>query len=110
VAILTDSRPDILQSSGSGPSGIADGVLAVNTSQTLSFGSNTNLIVAATAGSGGIALTLPSASSYTGQAIRVVKVDSGTGSVIIPTELRGVSNYAITDQWQYITVESIGTS
>jgi hypothetical protein len=109
VVTLTDARPDVLMSVGTGPTGGADGILAVNTSQTLSFGSNTNLIVAATAGAGRIALTLPPASSYPGQAIKVVKIDSGTGSVIIPTQLGSTSNYALTSQWQYVVAESFGT-
>lgn len=100
--------------SGSGGGGIsvdfADSVQSLSSSQTIGFLGAFNTLVLATAGAPGITLTLPSAVGNSGQTVRLVMVDMGVGGVTINTTggqtVSGRSNYALTNQWQYVQVES----
>lgn len=100
---------------GSGTGGttsinFADSVQFVSANQTLSFLGAFNTLVNATAGAGGITLTLPSAVGLAGQTMRIVMVDTGVGGVNINTTagqtISGRANYALSNQWQYVQVES----
>lgn len=63
-----------------------------------------------TAGSGGITLTLPSASGNTGKIIYIKKIDSGAGNVIISGSIDGGSQKILYYQYESMTVVSNGTS
>jgi hypothetical protein len=63
-----------------------------------------------TAGSGGITLTLPSASGNTGKIIYIKKIDAGAGNVIISGTIDGGSQKILYYQYESMTVVSNGTS
>jgi hypothetical protein len=87
-----------------------DTFLAATFSQTLSFPVSGGLFVDATAGVGGITLTLPTAVGLSGLKAAIIQIDTGAGGVTIATTssqtINGASNYELTNQWQTITVES----
>ena len=103
---------NVIQISGGG-SGGADTFLAASTTQGLTLGTG-NLFVDATAGAGGITLTLPTAAGITGQSARITMIDTGAGGVTIGTTggqtINGGTTYALTNQWQTVTLESNGTN
>jgi hypothetical protein len=76
--------------------------------------SDANKVILATAGGGGITLTLPSPASVTGQAIYIKKVDAAAGSVVIAQfaaeTIDGASSIAISSQYESATVVSDGTN
>lgn len=86
-----------------------DSVLAVSVSTVLG---PIPVLVLATAGASGITLTLPTAVGYTvgGKRFRIVMVDTGVGGVTINTTssqtINGVASIKLTNQYQYVTVES----
>lgn len=63
-----------------------------------------------TAGSGGITLTLPSASGNTGRIIYIKKIDAGVGNVIISGAIDGGSQKILYYQYESMTVVSNGSS
>lgn len=84
-------------------------VRAVSSSQTLLVGDG---IILATAGSGGVTLTLPSASS--GKVFNIKKIDSGAGSVqILPpvgATIDDAASKTLTNRYQSLTVVTDGTT
>lgn len=110
VIRFTDNRPDInIGSVGGG----VDNFLALSTSQAIVFGGG-NVMIDATAGAGGITLTLPTAVGLSGQSARVTMIDTGVGGVTINTTssqtINGSLTYVLTDQWQTATFESNGAN
>ena len=103
-----------LGAGGGGGGGIsvnfADSVQFLSSNQAIGFLGAFNTLVLATAGAPGITLTLPSAVGVAGQTIRIVMVDTGIGGVTINTtagqSISGRANYVLTNQWQYVQVES----
>lgn len=95
---------------GGGSSSSADSVQSISTTQAVGFASAVNTLILATAGVGGITLTLPSAVGVAGQTIRIVMVDTGAGGVSIATtggqSISGRSNYSLSNQWQVVDLES----
>lgn len=71
-------------------------------------------ILECTAGSGGITLTLPSASGRTGKKFEFLRVDAAAGVVTIATTssqtINGITTYLLTNQWQFVLVYCDGTN
>jgi hypothetical protein len=110
ISSLIDSRADVAGTGTGGGGGGADTVLLASTTQNLTLPSSGNLYVDATAGAGGITLTLPTAVGLGGQRATVVMVDTGAGGVTLAGTISGNTNYELTNQWQSVTVESNNTS
>lgn len=99
---------------GGGGGGVAinfqDSVQTISVTQAVGFASAVNTLILATAGVGGITLTLPSAVGVSGQTIKVVMVDTGAGGVTLATtggqSISGRSNYELSNQWQAVQLES----
>lgn len=99
---------------GSGGGGISvnlqDSVQFISTTQAVGFLTAINTLILATAGVGGITLTLPSAVGVSGQTMKIVMVDTGAGGVSIVTTggqtISGRANYVLTNQWQVVDLES----
>ena len=122
VLHILDAEGDIIawiDSTGTGQGNLAgvgsvtDQVFQVSTSQSISFGGTTNLFYQATAGAGGITLTLPTSVGLVGRSIKIKKVDSSAGVVTINTSLSQTidgtlfgTSYILTNYQQYVTLES----
>lgn len=89
-------------------------VTTITISGGVSISSSGNILVLATGGAAGITLTLPTAVGAAGQSACLKKTDSGVGTVTIATTggqtIDGSSNYFLTNQYQYVTVESDGSN
>ncbi len=70
--------------------------------------------ILATAGAGGITLTLPTAVGIAGRPYHIKKVDSAAGTVVIATTssqtIDGFATYTLLNQWQYVEVYSDGAN
>jgi hypothetical protein len=95
------------------PQGIGtDTTVQVSTSGAFTMPSSWNLVIEATAGAGGITLTMPSAIGLGGRKITIVQVDTGVGGVQInpfPASgqtFSGRSGFELTNQWQTYTIAS----
>ena len=84
----------------------ADTVNIFSTNQTLAFSTAVNATVLATGGGAGIALTLPAATGLEGRTFRINKVDAGVGAVTVVGSIDGMANYPLTNQYQYVSLES----
>lgn len=84
----------------------ADTTNSFSTNQTLAFSTAVNALIMATSGGGGITLTLPSATGLEGRTFRIKKVDAGVGFVTIVGAIDGMANYPLTNQYQYVVLES----
>jgi hypothetical protein len=104
---------NVTQIAGGAGGSSADTFLAASISQTLNLGTG-NLLVDATAGAGGITLTLQSAAGISGQRVRITRIDTGAGTLTINTTsaqtINGSLTYVLTNQWQTVTLESNGTN
>lgn len=69
-------------------------------------------IIAATAGAGGITITLPTAVGIAGRRYTIKKVDSGAGVVTIDADgaqtIDGALTLGLTAQWDWVTIVSDG--
>lgn len=115
VTTLTDARPDVFGGGTGGGGGVGpDSTQSISVSSTVSFLTATNTLVDATAGAGGITLTLPDATTCAGQIIRVTMIDTGAGGVLLNPvggqQINNLSNYFLTNQFQYVQIESTGTA
>ena len=92
----------------------AAGVSASSTGRTLAYGTNPFSRAYETGGAGGITDVLPTAIGHAGQGFLVKKVDAGAGAVTIATTggqtIDGLSTYVLTNQYQYVWVESDGAN
>lgn len=70
--------------------------------------------IKATAGAGGITLTLPTAVGITGRPYHIKRVDAAAGNVTIATTssqtIDGLTTYTLVNQWQYVEVYSDGAN
>lgn len=70
-------------------------------------------VVAGTGGASGITLTLPAVSTCQYKVFTVVKVDSGAGAVTLDGDgtetINGSATYALSSQWDKVTVWNTGT-
>jgi len=113
---LTQLVPTGTGGGGGGSSSVnfADSVQFLSANQTVGFLGAFNTLVEGTSGAGGITLTAISAVGVSGQKMRFVKVDTGAGAMTINTTggqtISGRSNYALTNQWQYMQMESDNTN
>ena len=93
-----------------GTSGGADLVQSIDASSSISFGESVRTLIKATAGAGGINLTLPTSVGISGQIVKVVMVDTGAGGVTLHTSaaqtINGAASYQLVNQWQYVEVTS----
>ena len=93
--------------------GGALGFRSVNSSGNL-LASDANKIVRATAGAGGITLTLPDPTTVVGTPIYVKKVDSDVGVVTIAQfageTIDGSATVGLASQWQLLGIVSDGTN
>lgn len=107
ISSLIDSRPDIFGGGGGG--GSSESVQTASSNSNIGFGGTSNTLIQATAGAG-ITLTLPTAIGLSGQIVRVVQVDAGSGGVTLATTggqtISGRSTYKLTNQWQAVILES----
>jgi hypothetical protein len=78
-------------------------VQGVSTNTTLTSAHD---IVEVTTGSSTITITLPTAVGIQGKPYCIKKVDSGTGSALIAGSIDGVTNYSLTQQWQFVEIYS----
>ena len=82
--------------------------------QVVSFPSTGNSTVDATGGLLRINIPLPDVSTYSGRSAKFIKSDSGVGSVVISAINGQLINdqptWTLTNQWQYVVVESTGTA
>jgi hypothetical protein len=87
------------------------GVTALSANTTLDA---THDYVPATAGAGGITITLPTAVGVTGRTYTIKKVDSGAGNVTVATTssqtIDGATTYTLGNQFTGITVVSNGAN
>ena len=100
--------------SDKGPSGTAT-LTQMVTSVAISTVLNTShSIVLATAGAGGITITLPTAVGISGRQYIVVKVDAAAGGVTIEADgtatIDGSLTYLLANQWQYAAFYSDGAN
>lgn len=100
-------------SGGGGGGGSADSIQSISTSTTISFDGTLSTVIQATAGSGGITLTLPSAAGVAGQTIVIMMVDVGPGVITVNTASgefirASLSTISVTNQWQTIGLKSNG--
>lgn len=84
----------------------SDSVQVLSTTQAVGFAGAVHTMILATSGGAGITLTLPTATAYAGQVIKVKKVDAGVGAVTITGSIDGLSSYPLTNQYQYVCLES----
>jgi hypothetical protein len=95
---------------GGGGGSTPESVQTKSANATIGFAGAINTLVEATAGVGGITLTLPTAVGVVGQTIRIIMVDAGAGGVNIVTTssqtINGATTYKLTNQWQTISMES----
>ena len=114
ITTLQDARPDVFATGAGGGAGAPDSTQQVSVSSTVSFLGSNNTLVDATAGAGGITLTLPDAAASTGQIIRVTMIDTGVGGVLLQPVggqlINDMSNVLLTNQWQYAQIESNGSN
>lgn len=97
--------------------GIIDGLAVTGTSaQVASFIAFANPIndtqtFRVTTGTGMIVATLPLVSACTGKIIIFKKVDAGVGSLVISNgTIDGQSSYSLSNQWQYVAIQSSGAT
>jgi hypothetical protein len=94
--------------------GGTDTLQSASINTTLTVAASTNYLVKATAGAGGISITLPTSVGLAGQKVCIKKVDSGVGTVTVGTTsaqtIDSSTTYPLTNQWQYVTVESDGSN
>ena len=80
--------------------------------QVLAWGTDES--VYGNAGATDITLTLPTAVGHAGQRFRIMRINSTAGNVIIATTssqtINGNASYTLTNQYQYVEVESDGTN
>jgi hypothetical protein len=87
----------------------ADSVQILTTSQTLGYAGAVHTLILATGSGGGITLALPIGIS--GRRICVKKTDISIGNVNISGSIEGSGTYVLSNQYQYVTLESSdGTS
>lgn len=107
-----------VQSTAASSGGSAiDSVQSFAADGTIVMAAKASTLVRATSGAGGITLTLPDATTVTGQRARIKKVDTGVGAVSIVTvsaqtidgALYGTS-YSLTNFMQFVTLESDGSN
>lgn len=76
--------------------------------------SETDAILLATGGSGGITVTLPTAVGKAGRKFTIKKVDAGAGNISIVTTsaqtIDGQSNWLLVDQFQFLEAVSDGAA
>jgi len=92
--------------------------LAFTSNQSASFTAAANTFgpenaYKVTTGGSTITATLPTPSTCTGKIINVKKVDAGVGSVTVsatPAVIDGNNTYVINAQYQFVRVQSNGTS
>jgi hypothetical protein len=85
---------------------IADSVQFIGTSTSVGFAGGTNTLIEATAGAGGMLLTLPSPVGISGQTIKVIMMDTGPGSVTVSGTIALRANYVVSNQGQFVWLES----
>ena len=89
---------------------VSGSVISKSSNYTLATG---DYCVQATAGAGGITITLPTAVGRSGIPFFVKRVDTGAGNVTVATTssetIDGATSYLLTNQWQLIVVRSNGT-
>jgi hypothetical protein len=92
---------------------------AVHRTKTTALSANTTLdsthdAILATAGAGGITLTLPAAASNAGRTYRIIKVDSAAGAVTIDANasetINGDLTYALKRQYELIEIVCDGSN
>lgn len=88
----------------------AESIQNLATSQAVGFALGVNTHIRATGGTLGITLTLPSPLNYAGRTMRFKKMDLTVGAVNLSGTIDGNSSYALTNQYQYVCVESSGSS
>lgn len=85
----------------------------VSASGALAFGPNDVTVFRVTTGSSVLTMTLPAAvAGNLGRIIRVIKVDSGVGTVRITgatVNAPGGPDYNLANQYQYVDLQSTGT-
>lgn len=96
---------------GGGGGGGVDTIQTFSASGLVSFPANANTFVEATAGGGGITLTVASAIGVSGQKMAIMQMDSGVGGVkLVPAvggqTFNGQASMTMTNQYQTITLES----
>jgi hypothetical protein len=71
-------------------------------------------LVLCTAGAGGVTITLPDATIYTGRTFYIKQTDTGTGGVAIVTTssqtIDTLTNYQLLNQNQFVQVVSDGSN
>ena len=86
-------------------------ITSYSTTGSIAAGDETVLL---TAGAGGITRTLPTAVGVDGQEYILKRVDAGAGNVTIDTTsaqtIDGATSYILSNQWQYVTVQSDGAN
>jgi len=101
VAEALDNVDAALYTSGGGTTVLTVSISTVLTQAAVS--------VKATAGVGGITITLPSATA--GQSVKVKKMDSALGAVTISGgTIDGASSYLLVNRYQYVVLEFDGTA
>jgi len=113
-----DQFPMGLSANGGGGGGSSpESTYATSTSGLITFGVGINVLVLATAGTFGITLDLPDATTCNGQIIRIAQVDLGAGGInvvavvgqtILSSSYGTSTNYGITNQGQCVSFEAAG--
>jgi hypothetical protein len=109
ISLVNVAGTTTITAAGGGGTG-NDTYVNATFSQALSFPVSGGLLVDATAGAGGITLTLPTAVGVSGLKAAIIQIDAGAGGVTINTTssqtINDTTSYVLTNQWQSITVES----
>lgn len=114
----TGTSGQFLQSTGSGvqwaTSGSTRAVLSKTANYTVSTGDGDNVLVRTDCTSGAVTITLYTAVGNTGKSVAVKKIDSSANAITIGTTssqtIDGSTTYAISNQYNSITVVSNGTN
>ena len=81
---------------------------------TIDNQSTNGVMYLVTTGSSNRTANLPAAASWSGMVVEIVKVDSGTGTVIVDPNasetINGVTTYTIIQQWEALRIRSDGTN
>lgn len=111
---VASERVIVLSSGGSiASSSSAESVQAFGVSAPIGFAGGLNTLVEATAGTFGIVLTLPDATTCAGQVVRIIQMDTGLGvtiSTLFSQAINNVFSIELTNQYQTVSLESNGAN
>lgn len=83
-----------------------DSVQTMNSTQPITFAGGINTFIKATAGASGITLSLPVAAGVSGQTVKVIMMDTGPGAVTLTGTIALRTNYVLSNQGQFVQLES----